>query len=229
MGIKEQLLKIPAIRSWKRSREKARFSGSEAYWEQRYQSGGNSGSGSYDQLAHFKAEILNDFVRKNAVQSVIEFGCGDGNQLSLSDYPRYMGLDVSPTAVNICHDKFKGDPGKGFYLYSTTAFYDPLRVFHADLALSLDVLFHLVEKEIHDRYLLHLFGAADRFVIIYSSDYDQKEEPIHQHENRRGFTRFVENNLPGWKLREVIRNRYPTESYGLKGSLSDFYIYEKNT
>src|SRR5258708_24901292 len=68
------------------------FQGSSAYWEDRYRTGGNSGAGSYNSLALFKAEILNAFVRANGVQKVIEFGCGDGNQLSLFEYPCYIGL-----------------------------------------------------------------------------------------------------------------------------------------
>src|SRR5579864_6395854 len=76
-----------------------RFPGSQTYWDQRYAEGGTSGSGSYGEQAAFKAEILNGFVARHGIQSVIEFGCGDGNQLSLASYPSYVGLDVSRTAI----------------------------------------------------------------------------------------------------------------------------------
>jgi hypothetical protein len=36
------------------------------------------------------------------VRSAIEFGCGDGHQLTLVDYPRYTGVDVSETIVRHC-------------------------------------------------------------------------------------------------------------------------------
>ena len=52
------------------------------YWEGRYQSGGNSGSGSYNLLAQYKANFINEFLISHRIQSAIEFGCGDGNQLS---------------------------------------------------------------------------------------------------------------------------------------------------
>ena len=55
---------------------------SSKYWENRYKAGGNSGSGSYSNLAIFKAEIINSFVKDNKIESVIEFGCGDGQQLN---------------------------------------------------------------------------------------------------------------------------------------------------
>ena len=82
------------------------FPGTEQYWIDRYASGGNSGKGSYDQLAEFKAQIINSFVKQKNIQTVIEFGCGDGNQLTYAEYPRYLGLDVSPVAIDICKKIF---------------------------------------------------------------------------------------------------------------------------
>ena len=58
------------------------FSNSVEWWERRYSSGGTSGEGSYGRLAEFKAEIVNKFVKENGIDSVVEFGCGDGKQLS---------------------------------------------------------------------------------------------------------------------------------------------------
>jgi hypothetical protein len=228
MSLREKLLKIEAFKNWKRNKEKKNFKGSANYWEDRYKAEGNSGGGSYEELATFKAEFLNDFVAKNGVKSVIEFGCGDGNQLTIAKYPSYIGLDIAPTAVNMCHRQFKDDKTKSFYIYNTLAFYDNAHVFRCDLSMSLDVLYHLVEKNIFETYLIHLFNSADKYVIIYASDYNQSEEPIHQHENRRTFTDFVSKNLKNWKLKERVKNKYPVESFGSKGSHSDFFIYEKS-
>ena len=36
------------------------FHGSDSYWKDRYETGGNSGAGSYNQLSEFKAEVLVD-------------------------------------------------------------------------------------------------------------------------------------------------------------------------
>lgn len=227
MGLKETILEIPFIKNWKRNQQKKKFKGSELYWEERYQKGDNSGTGSYDHLAEHKADVINDFVAKNGVKTVMEFGCGDGNQLKIAKYPQYLGLDVSPTAVKLCYDQFKADKTKSFYVYNSMAFVDNARLFKADLTMSLDVLYHLVEREIFENYLLHLFAAADKYVIIYASDYNQAEEPVHQHENRRSFTDFVTKNIKGWKLKELVKNKYPVSTHKEKGSLSDFYIYEK--
>ena len=85
---------------------------SKRYWENRYLSGGNSGDGSYGKYAEFKAKVLNDFVKENQIKEVIEFGCGDGNQLSLAKYPKYTGIDVSGKAIDLCITKHKNDPKK---------------------------------------------------------------------------------------------------------------------
>jgi len=88
------------IQSWKLRKEP--FEGSATYWDREYRLGRTSGRGSYGLLAQFKAEVLNDFVERNGVRSIIEYGCGDGNQLSLAHYPQYIGIDVSPTAIDNC-------------------------------------------------------------------------------------------------------------------------------
>lgn len=202
-----------------------RFPGSATYWERRYASGGDSGPGSSGALAAFKAEVVNEFVSAKAIGSVIEFGCGDGQQLSLASYPRYIGLDVSPTALAQCGRRFAHDPTKSFFLYDPRAFVDNHGLFRAELGLSLDVLFHLVEDEVFERYLRHLFGAAERFVIIYSKDTDERAT-VGYVRNRR-FTPWVARHLPAWRLVDRIDNRYPWTGDVRTGSACDFYVYER--
>lgn len=204
-------------------KQKARrpFAGSGEYWEARYASGGNSGAGSYDKFAEFKAEILNSFVEANDIASVIEFGCGDGNQLELASYEKYLGLDVSEAALALCRKKFAADPGKSF---KSMAEYDGE---NADLALSLDVIYHLVEDEIFTRHVRALFAAARRFVVIYSSNTDEGEAAEVKHVRHRKFTRWIDENIQGWQLRERLPNRYPYTGDYKTGSFADFYIYER--
>ena len=83
----------------------SRFKGSKEYWKTRYVKGGNSGQGSYGKEAQFKAKFINNFLKKNKVTRTIEFGCGDGNQLGKINYKSYIGLDVSPKAIEICSNK----------------------------------------------------------------------------------------------------------------------------
>lgn len=201
-----------------------KFRGSAAYWEQRYASRGNSGTGSYDKLATFKARIINSFIKTHTVESVIEFGCGDGNQLSLGVYPKYIGLDVAKTSIRLCADGFRNDPNKSFFLYDSTAFVDPLRVFQSDLAISLDVIYHIIEEDIFSSYMSHLFRAANKFVIIYSTNYDSKQT---FHVKHRNFTKWIDKNVQSWQLIETIKNEYPPKSDDEYTSAADFFIYQR--
>jgi hypothetical protein len=82
------------------------FQNSKQYWQKRYASGGNSGGGSYGQLAKYKAKFIEGILTSYNIESVIEFGCGDGNQISLVEYPRYLGLDISKSAISRCRKNF---------------------------------------------------------------------------------------------------------------------------
>ncbi len=196
------------------------FSNSGTYWERRYRAGLTSGSGSYGPLATFKAEVLNDFVDRHGVRTVAEFGCGDGNQLSLAQYPSYLGLDVSRTAIDTCRECFRHDPTKSFL------WYDPLRTVNldrfvqVDLTLSLDVIYHLVEEEPYRKYLTDLFSMSRRYVIAYSSDFEGRA-PL-PHIRHRNFTADLKRDFPAFRLIERIDNRYP------ENSLCSFFIYERS-
>lgn len=219
----------PLARSaWKRF-EAARFRDSASYWEQRYATGGNSGEGSYDHASRWKAQTVNALIRKYQIRSVIEFGCGDGHQLSLGEYPAYIGTDISPSAVARCILEFAGDHTKSFLVLDPRFIADPLRVIHADMSLSLDVLFHLVEDEARNAYLRSLFRAADRLVVIYSSN-GPIRLPTGAHERHREFTSWVGANCPDWHLIEEIRSDEQTER--LRTGVEDegavhFFVYSK--
>jgi hypothetical protein len=200
------------------------FQSSADYWEVRYRGGGSSGSGSYGRLAEFKAEVINGFVARRGIQSVIELGCGDGNQLSLARYPSYVGIDISRAAVERCRDRFRDDPTKRFHAPDDSDLAENLR---AELALSLDVIYHLVEDGVFDRYMRTLFDSAERFVIAYSTN-DEIPSPF-AHVRHRRFTDWVEANRPAWRVVETIPNRYPSEGKnGGSSSPAEFYVFARD-
>jgi SAM-dependent methyltransferase len=199
-----------------------RFHGSARYWEARYRRGGTSGDGSYGELARFKAAVVNDLVESYGVRSVIEFGCGDGHQLRLARYGSYLGLDVSPRAVQMCREAFSNDSTKSFALSRDYAGQT------ADLVLSLDVIFHLVEDEVFAAYMRSLFSAAEKLVVIYASNTDEQEVPRLPHVRHRRFTDWVDATQPGWRLGRIVENRFPYDAATGSGSPASFFIYERN-
>lgn len=196
------------------------FRTSGDYWEKRYAKGGSSGTGSYGKFATFKADVLNTFVAETGIKSVIEFGCGDGNQLSLAKYPKYLGVDISETAVGMCRERYIGDNSKRF---EALAKYNGEK---AELALSLDVIYHLVEDVAFDSYMRTLFASAEKYVAVYSSDTDDNSDIQGPHIRQRKFTTWVETHAPDWKLARHIPNMFPYKGDGTRGSFADFYIYE---
>ncbi|MFH1981436.1 MAG: hypothetical protein ABIL58_06315 [Pseudomonadota bacterium] len=200
---------------------------SMSYWERRYAQGGTSGAGSYGRLSGFKAEVLNAFVQERRVQSVIEFGCGDGNQLTLARYPSYVGLDVSKTAVSRCGRRFATDPDKSFFIYAPGCFFDRRGLFSADFGISLDVCYHLLEEEVYQCYMQDLFSAALRYVAIYSSNFEATEG-YSPHMRHRKITAWPATHMPGWKPLFKVNNRYPFDPKDPENtSLSDFYFWER--
>jgi hypothetical protein len=229
--MKELIKKIPAVGQFARElywrlasprRPPQVFRGSRNYWEGRYATGGNSGVGSYGQFAEFKAEVINAFVADRNIKSVIEFGCGDGNQLTLAKYSSYLGIDVSESAVQRCRKVFEADPTKSFEVI------DNYKGQKADLALSLDVIYHVVEDSAFEQYLRTLFAAAERYVIIYSSDSANNRGFGNTYIKHRNFSQTVQREFPNWNLLQRIPNKYRWRGDYKTGSFCDFFIYERS-
>lgn len=198
------------------------FSNSSQYWDDRYNVGGNSGAGSYGRLAQFKAEVLNGFVLKHGINSVVEYGSGDGAQLELANYPEYTGFDVSPQAITLCRKRFANY--QNFQFYETKESLAKEGSF--DLAISLDVIYHLVEDNVFDAYMKRLFMSSNNFVIIYSNNIDKIFESPHV--RGRKFTLWCEEFAKGWTLLQTIENPYPYDPTAPnETSHSDFYIYKR--
>ncbi len=221
MTVKDLIRPLPGVRQVSLLRQRIRFHGSASYWERNYARGGTSGAGSYHAAGEAKAAFLNGFVRSRDVRSVIEFGCGDGHQLSLAAYPSYIGLDVSRSAIALCQRRFARDPAKSFFLYDGACFTDRAGLFVADLAISLDVVYHLTEDPVFETYMTHLFAAATRFAIIYATNRDIPG--IAPHVRHRHFTHWTEANLPDWRLVQVTPGPNPGPDR------ADFFTYERVT
>lgn len=199
---------------------------SSNYWDNRYIGGGNSGAGSYGQLAMFKNRIITSFCESNHITRLLEFGSGDGNQASLlpSSF-QYTGLDTSPKAISICKARFEKDLNKQFILFTGKKGFCKKKGLSATVTLSLDVIYHLIEDKTFENYMNELFFASEKYVIIYSSDrVDIQEAP---HVKHRKFTEYVRKNFTQFELIKHITNEFSPDKKLEDQSFADFYIYEK--
>jgi 2-polyprenyl-3-methyl-5-hydroxy-6-metoxy-1,4-benzoquinol methylase len=183
------------------------------FWEERYIAGGNSGAGSYGEYAIHKAEVINNYVSKYDIKTISDFGCGDGNQISLlNGYESYMGYDVASYALFLCQKKFSGNTKMHFCSLMSD-------LPKADLCLSLDVLYHIIDEKEFEKYLLCLFEKSKKFVLIFSSNHKNNNHDAGNYIKHRKFTEWINENVD-FKLVEVIDNDLETSA--------KFYLYERN-
>ena len=118
--------------------------------------------------------------------------------------------------------RFANDPAKSFFLYDGACFADRGGVFGADLAISLDVIYQLIEDRVFETYMTHLFAAGHRFVVAYSTNMKLGDTAPHVH--HRVFTAWVQNHCPKWVLDGVTRG-----SNAELAACADFFIYRRVT
>lgn len=196
------------------------FRSSTEYWRLRYRLGGDSGAGSGGTSGAYKAKVVNAFVREFSVEDVIEFGCGDGRQLALAEYPQYLGLDISQDAVNRCRERFSGDDSKQFMEMEDYGGQQ------ADLAISLDVLFHLVEDEIYWSYLGALFQAGRRYVLVYSTSSKRPGKNL-RHVRHRPVEKDILERFKSFKRIDQFESKIPPAVEYSDGGYTRFFAYER--
>jgi predicted TPR repeat methyltransferase len=183
------------------------------YWERRYKSGGNSGKGSYGIEHEFKTDYLNSLIKNYNIQTINDFGCGDGNQIkNILGYSQYNGFDISQTAVKNCQKKYEKNNKMRFYESLETI--EP-----ADLSMSLDVLYHIIEDELFYSYIDSLFKFSLKYVLVYSTN-DKPNKPA-SHIVWRDFVDYIKSNY-NVKLISIT----PFENKKDINNVS-FYLFEK--
>jgi hypothetical protein len=188
---------------------------SKKYWENRYVSGGNSGSGSYGKLAQHKSDILNEFIFENNIKSILEYGCGDGNQLSQLNCDKIYGIDVSYKSIEMCKNKIKN----GIFIHSSELHKIDII---PDLTVSLDVLYHLIEDDVYDDYMRNLINFKSKYIIIYSSN--EIGDNTTPHVKKRKFTDNIHLNKY-YSLTNIKENKYPFNGDYINSSYSNWFYY----
>jgi len=136
------------------------------YWQNRYVSGGNSGAGSYGEEAKFKSEYINSVIKKYNIKSLVDYGCGDGNQLLyLNGFDKYYGYDIAPESINLCKKRMFNSE-----IYTFTSILDELDN-NSDLGMTIDTLFHQIYDEDYFDLLNRIFNFANhKYVLLYTNN-----------------------------------------------------------
>jgi len=183
------------------------------YWDRRYRDGRSSGAGSEGAEGAYKAAYISKFIADHQVQTVVDWGCGDGQVLELIKFPKgtsYTGVDVSQTIVERMTAKF---PQHRFIGPSAAHNYeDAYR-----MSISMDVLFHLPDDRDYFDYLDHLFNSATRHVVIYATN--TPDGRTARHVFRREFTPDIAERFLDWELK--------IEEPPLHEGLASFFVYGK--
>lgn len=172
------------------------MTGSHAFWEQRYRAGGDSGAGSRGDAAKVKAACINQVIGRRDVASVVDWGCGDGQQMALYDLAgvAYVGVEVSPTALTRCLAR---RPEQAYVLWRPGCGIS----LHADLAMSIDLLHHFPDDDDYSEHLEQLFASANRYVLIHSTDRDELPSAVHVRHRPVGVD--VAARFADWTLTDV--------------------------
>lgn len=181
-----------------------RFDNSGDYWRRRYWYGGNSGAGSRGFNAQRKAKFVTDFARSHGLKSIIDLGCGDGECASRIEVPKYTGYDVSEVAVIMARARCRDINGHQFHAFADRD------IKTGDLAISMDVAFHLVEDQVYFQHLCDLAEHARIAVLIYSTDYDSHADG---HIRHRNVSRDWMQNFSGWAFTREQGGNYNAEHF----------------
>jgi hypothetical protein len=194
---------------------------SRKYWEDRYLRGATSGWGSYGTASRYKTAVINDFLERFKPSSAIEFGCGDGNQIKSINYKNYLGLDFQP-AVKICKELYKNNKNLNFDSV------DNYTGQKADLTLSLDVIYHLVEDEVFRDYMNNLFNSSKKYVVVFTTDRNDIIGTTVEHCFSRAVSPYIKQNFKNFVPLEFESANRPKNFYK-KNPFSDanFLFFER--
>jgi hypothetical protein len=110
-------------------------------------------------------------------------------------------------------------PTKSFFLYDGDYFVDRTGLLGADLALSLDVIYHLIEPSVFETYMTNLFTAGRQYVIVYATN--TLITGTAPHVRHRAFSSWVDSNCPQWRLVGEV------EGPASGAARADFFVYER--
>lgn len=194
-----------------------RFKSSKDYWEKWHKKNLKLQDFEINSQLENKIKYLNSWIDQYNIDSIIDFGCGTSPYIENLKCKNYLGVDVSETAIKVCQNKFKNDPSKRFNLMNKRIEEKSI------MTVSLDVVYYLVEDNVFNQYMLNLFNSSNRFVIIYSTNYNHYNELIPYIKHRQ-ITDWVKKHKKEFAMINHIKK---ADEGAFSEHSTELFLYEK--
>ncbi len=134
----------------------------EGVWGKDVAGKGVSGSGSTLEITREYRGYVEDFIKKHAVKSVVDAGCGDWTFSSAMDWgdASYLGVDIASDVIEAVRKKYEN----GRIKFQVRDISEELPA--ADLLISKDVLQHLSNRLVHNFIRNNLRKGKYRWAIL---------------------------------------------------------------
>ena len=166
----------------------------EGGWGKEVTGKGTSGSGSTLEITREYRAYVEDFMKKHAVRSVIDAGCGDWSFSSAMDWgdASYLGIDIASDVITAVRKKHE----KGKIKFQVGDITEDLPA--ADLLISKDVLQHLSNELIHKFINNNLRKGKYKWVIL-TNDRSSENRDI-----STGEYRMIDLAAPPFEVKGLI-------------------------
>jgi SAM-dependent methyltransferase len=154
--------------------------------------------GQWDCLKDTVGDCVYEFIEKYCNGgSILDLGCGSGstgNELDITRYGSYTGIDVSGVAIDVAHERAKanGRSNKNEYAQSDITTYVPHQKYN--VILFRDSIYYLPASKIQsvlDRYSAYLESSGVFIVRIFN-----REQYVHYVDRIESNYRLVERYWP---------------------------------
>lgn len=195
------------------------------YWAERYINTNfknSSGNGRLKFRLRYKAKMLNKIFETYTITKIADFGCGDGLLASRLKCAKYYGIEINSEIVSNLKNKFFEKKEFEF----STKFESRWRN-KIDASISVDVIFHLVEKDVYQKYMNELFSTDAKYVIIRAYNHESQGTGRNSHILHREFLNTVKKYFPNYNL----INESPPRRRHIYLSDSDknqFFVFKKS-
>ena len=150
---------ISSSRFIERESRQQRTKGS--YWEDRYRLGDKGGAGCSGRRKEWRWRVIEKYAPR--VEDVIDVGCGELSFWSGRDCERYMGIDISRTAL----ERNRRNRPKWDFIQASAS--TPLHA-KAEVVFCFDVLFHIMDRTEYYSAIENLISYTGRWLFISTWD-----------------------------------------------------------